>query len=146
MTNAESQDRVPGASDPDAAMTLRQEHVRVGTEWVATGQVRISRRVVTDTRTVEVTVRREELVIETDTAVGANGAMVGTVLDGAAVTPPTGPVPPLVIVLREERPEVVTRVYPYERVTVHVDLAAIEQRIDSQTRTEAVDYTVQPIS
>ena len=49
-------------------------------------------------------------------------------------------------VLREERPEVVTRVYPYERVTVHIDLAGTEQRIDGQTRTETVDYTVQPTS
>ena len=127
-------------------MTLRQEQARIGTEWVATGRVRVSRRVVSETRTVQVTVRREALVIETDAAVAADGAMVGTVLDGPAVVPPNGPVEALVIVLREERPEISTRLYPYERVTVHVDLTATEHRIDSQVRSERSDEAVQPIA
>lgn len=71
--------------------------------------------------------------------------MVGTVLDGAAVAPPTGPVEPLVIVLREERPEVSTHLYPYERVTVHVDLTATEQHIDNQVRSERVDHAMHPL-
>jgi uncharacterized protein (TIGR02271 family) len=126
-------------------MTLRQEQLRVGAEWVASARVRVRRRVVSETRTVQITLRREELVIETDTAVAADGATVGIVFDGPAVAAPTGPVEPLVIVLREERPEIITRPYPYERVTVHVDLAATEQQIDSQARGETVDYAVQPL-
>ena len=145
MINTGPNNDNPQSDHPDAVMTLRQEQARIGTEWVATGRVRVSRRVVSETRTVPVTVLREELVIETDAAVAADGAMVGTVLDGAAIAPPTGPVEPLVIVLREERPEISTRLYPYERVTVHVDLTATQQRIDSQIRSERVDDAVQPI-
>jgi uncharacterized protein (TIGR02271 family) len=130
---------------PDVVMTLRQEQLRVGAEWVAAGRVRVRRRVVSETRTVQVTLRREELVLDTDAAVAVHGATVGIMFDGPAVAAPTGPVEPLVIVLREERPEIVTRLYPYERVTVHVDLAATEQQIDSPVRTEAVDYAVQPL-
>ena len=145
MINARPGHSEPRPDRPDAELTLREEQVRVGTEWVAAGRVRVRRRVISETRMVQVTVRREELVIETDAAVAADGAMVGMVLDGAAVAPPAGPVDPLVIVLREERPEVSTRLYPYERVTVHVDLTATEQRVDSQVRSERVDYAVQPI-
>lgn len=126
----------PHANQPLTVRTLPRERVRVGAEWVAAGRVRISRRVVSETRMVQVTLRREELVIETDAAVATNGAMVGTVLDGPAVAAPADLVEPLVVVLREEWPEIITRMCPYERVTVHVDLAETEQRIYSQARAE----------
>ena len=84
--------------------------------------------------------------METDAAVAADGAMAGVVSDGAAVDAPPGPPQPVVTVLREERPKIVTRAVPYERVTVRVDLTHSERAVTSQVRTETVDSHTQPRS
>ncbi|CAB4890114.1 YsnF/AvaK domain-containing protein [Rhodococcus kroppenstedtii] len=60
-------DREPGdgtASTSDATTTRSREDLVVGTEWVPYRRMRLRKRVVTEERTVTVTVRREELVVE----------------------------------------------------------------------------------
>ncbi len=104
----------------DLLVVLSGEQLRAGTEWVESGRLRLRRRTVTEARTVEVVVRREELIIETrDTAPGAVGESYrGVALDGplAFGSPPTS----MVMQLREEVPEVVLRPRVYERVTADV--------------------------
>ena len=51
-------------------ITLHEEQVNVGTEKVETGRVRLRKHVVTDTKTVEVPVEREEFVVERTPATG----------------------------------------------------------------------------
>ncbi len=118
--------------DPDVAVTLFAERVDASTRWVATEAVTVARRVVTTTRTVEVTVRREELVVETS-------RRSPEAASAADLHPEHEP---LVILLREEVPEITMRVVPYEQVSVHVERVHTEdQRIDTQLRHDAVEFT-----
>ena len=113
-------------SSGEVDVVLSGEQLRTETEWVESGRIRLRRRIVAHTRTIEVVVRREELIIETqDVAPGAEGTMGetyrGIAMDGPAVPGPTGDAtPPLVLVLREEVPDIVLRPQVYERVTVDV--------------------------
>jgi len=90
---------------PDLA--LHEERLVVSTERVAVERVRISKRIVNTTRTIEVPVRLEQLVIsrqEVDPAVRVDSEV---------------PVEEeLVIVLREEVPTVSLQVVPVEQVVV----------------------------
>ena len=128
-------------------VVLSGEQLRLGTEWAESGRVRLRRRVVAHTRTIEVVVRREELIIETqDAAPGAEGAVGetyrGIAMDGPAVP---GPSPrstlPLVLALREEVPEIVLRTQVYERVTVDVVTATEVAIWHDDLRHEEADVT-----
>lgn len=58
----------------DPSVVLSGKRLRAGAGWVESGRLRLRRRVITETRTVEVVVRPEELNIETrDLAPGAVG-------------------------------------------------------------------------
>ena len=144
MTAVGPNDQSSDFADAETVMTVRREQLYLGTEWVAAGRVRLSRRVVTEIRTIEVTLRREELVVETDGCLASDGVIAAVASDGPVVAAPTGPPDPVVVVLREELPEVTTRVHPYERVTVHVGLAQTERDVTNQVRSETVDVTVSP--
>ena len=101
-------------------VVLHEERARVSTARDAVRAV-VRRRITSETRTVEVTVRREVLEVEY--------LPVGEVPEPAA----TSAHEPLVLVLSEEVPvvEVVTR--PYEQVTVSVqrfdELADVATRL-----------------
>jgi uncharacterized protein (TIGR02271 family) len=127
------------------AVTLSQEQVRVDTEWAVAGHVRLHRRVVSETRLIEVTVRREELVVETDAAVSAAGVIAGPRPDGESVAAPVLGQAPVVFVLREEVPEVATRTRAYERVTAHVGIAQTTQHLTDTVRTEVAELGIDPI-
>lgn len=110
------------ASQGEGSVTLSAEQLVTATEWIESGQVRLRRRVVSESRMVEVVVRREELIVEVrNAAVGQVGeSYVGTALDGPPVPPPLPRGAPRVILLHEEVPEIVMRPRVYERVTVDV--------------------------
>lgn len=132
MTSSEPTNDPSHRADPDVAVTLFAERVDASTRWDATETVTVARRVVTTTKTVEVTVRREELVVESSrrSAEAASAADLHPEHE------------PLVILLREEVPEVTMRVVPYEQVSVHVERVHTEdQRIDTQVRHDAVEFT-----
>jgi uncharacterized protein (TIGR02271 family) len=133
------------AGQPTAVVTLAQEQLRVDTEWVVAGHVRFRRRIVSETRTVEVTVRREEMIVETDAAVSSDGVIAGLGRDGAPSAPPDSGQAPMVFVLREEVPEVVTRTRPYEQVTVHVDIASTLAQVTDTVRAEVADLAAEPV-
>ena len=67
---ADADRREAADAEGDQKITLHEEQVNVGTEKVETGRVRLRKHVVTDTKTVEVPVEREEFVVERTPATG----------------------------------------------------------------------------
>ncbi len=124
-------------SDPTrpatAVETVRaEERAHVTAVWTAAERVVFRRRIVTETRQVDVTVRREELIVER------------TAVPTAAPEQPPGRVPvqqPLVIVLREEVPVLQVAVQPYERVTATIEQLTGQQTVSAELRKEHVQIT-----
>ncbi|MDQ1633755.1 MAG: hypothetical protein QOJ32_564 [Frankiaceae bacterium] len=119
-----------GANDATAETLLSEERLLVGTKWVPRERLSVRRRVVTETRQVTVTVRREELLIDR-----------APVVDEAAVAAPSLP-SPLVVVLREEVPVVEMQVRPYERVTVGVERISSEEVVGGVLGREQAELAV----
>ena len=111
-----------------SAERLQHSVVRVPRE-----RVRISKRITTEIRTLEVPVRVEQLVVRHEALTGTGRADV----DGTAETPEE-----LVLVLHEEVPEVSLRVRPIERVRVRVRQVTGKQVVSDVVRHEEVDLTV----
>lgn len=130
MTNSPGTFREPpppsgaaGAENTDpVGSVLHEQRAHVAVREVVTGVVRVHRRVISETRTVQVTVRREVLEFDpplTSTAHGGDEVYdVDTDLDGPHDPGLVGE--PLVIELYTEQPVVSTRVVPAERVRIGV--------------------------
>ncbi len=118
---------VPGAA-PE--VVRHEQHLHVRTERVPHGRVVLRRHVATETRQIEVTVRREELHVHREP------------LHDQHPTAPTARTQPLVIVLSEEVPVVERSVRPYQRVTVHVDTVTEQRTVTGTVATEQVDVDV----
>ena len=129
-------DRLDGAGAGPAEVVLSAERLTASTEWTVTGAVRFRRRITSSTRTVEVTVRREELDIEVRDVTDRAGAWVGTEYRGPAVPPPPVVTGPGVFVLREEIPQVTVHAVPYERVTVNIDRVTEQVLLTDTARRE----------
>ena len=129
----------PVSVEPVAALVLSAEVARTGTRQVTAGTVRIGKRMVTETRTLTVQVRREELYIEHTAAPDP----LADLTDGADVSAlgagDEGPV--LVLVLHEEVPEVVTQVVPTEQVSVFIDRVEGTETVSTDLRHEEVSLT-----
>lgn len=135
-------DAFTDATEPVAALVLSAEVVHTGTVQVTAGTVRIGKRVVTETRTVTVQVRREELYVEYTDAPDAPSVDLADSTDESA--PNTGSQEPvLVLVLHEEIPEVVTRVVASERVSVFVDRVEGTETVSTDLRHEEVTLTTE---
>lgn len=136
------------AGADEGAVTLHEEELRVRTERVATGRVTFRKRVVTEERTVVVTVRREELeILEEDLTRDGAPEVEGDRLDrpgddGQRGTEPEMSQTPegdIEIVLYAERPVVTTETVAVERVRVHRGSVVEEQQISAEvSREEAV--------
>ena len=113
-----------------AEVVLHQEQLRVGTRRVATEKVVVRRRVVSEVRQIEVTLRREELEVHRLPVDGREELSVG------------GPPEPLVILLSEEVPVVQLQTRPYERVTVRVDAVTESQVVTETVSREQADITL----
>ena len=137
----------PSATEPvlGSDLTLSREVLHVGTEWTEAGRIRLRRRIVTETRTVEIAVRREELVIELYDAEHSDGVFVGTDRSGPVTDQPVYD-GPLVIVLQEEVPQVGVRLQPYEKVTVTKRLVGTTGRVTGSVRREEARLDVVPSS
>ena len=118
-----------GPVDPE--VVLSAETLAVSTVRVPRERVRISKRVVTSTRTLEVEVRSEQLVITRE-----------PVTEGDAVPPGAGSEDELVLVLHEEVPQVSLRIEPVEVVRIGVTTVAGEDVVRAQLRTEVLDVDV----
>lgn len=110
-----------------AEVVLHEEQLQVETERVSTHRVVLRRRIVTEVRQVEVTVRREELEVE------------HRPLPGQPDTATDASSEPIVIVLSEEVPVVQLRTRPYEQVTVSVSTVAGEQDVAERVDREEAE-------
>ncbi len=132
---------VPDASDvPTTTVTgpvevvRHEQRLRVSVERAVSERTRFSRRVVTETRTVPVEVRREVLEVER--------VPVGP---GVADDPGRSAVLPLVIVLHEEVPVVTFRVRPVERVVVDVRTVTTSATVTEVLDREEVEVTTDTV-
>ena len=128
--------RLDGSPSGPAEVVLSTEQLTAGTEWTVSGSVRFRRHIAAYTRTVDVVVRREELQVEVRDVADHHGAWIGTRHEGPAVPAPVVPPAPGVFVLREEVPEVVLSVRPYERVTVQIDRVVDQVELSATRRHE----------
>ncbi|WP_328291272.1 YsnF/AvaK domain-containing protein [Kineococcus sp. NBC_00420] len=120
----------PEAGGP-AEVILHEERLLLATQRVVTERVRITKRIVSTTRTIEVPVRIEQLVITHEpldpTDLGA--------------LPSGGPAEDVVILLHEEVPEVTLRVVAVERVVVGKRDVAGEQVVTVDLVAETAEVT-----
>lgn len=118
----------------DAVVTRSEERLDVSVAAVPVRRAVVRKVVVTEERTITVTVRREELRIEE------------WPLDPAADVPATTAARrPIDLVLHEEQVEVVTRVVPVERVRVTVERRDGERTVTETLRREQVEVDGEPI-
>jgi hypothetical protein len=109
-------------------VVLHEERVHVDVVREAVRAV-VRRRIVTEVRTVEVTVRREVLEVEHLPA------------DGPALPVAGEPRQALSLVLSEEVPVVTLQVQPYERVTLDVHTVTGEERVTTTSGQERAELT-----
>jgi len=111
-------------------VVLSAERLSVGVERVPAERVRISKRIVEELRTVQVPLRREELVVTREPLSDDDPLSAG------------GPVEDLVLVLHEEVPVVSVSTQAYERVVVSVETVHTEETLRTELRTEHASVTV----
>lgn len=103
-----------------ASVVRSREDLAVRTEWVPYRRVRLRKRVVTEERTITVTVRREELVID-DSDIDPDDAITDAERphhgSGRILVPENGVIE---MTLHAEEPVVTTRVVAVERVRARV--------------------------
>lgn len=116
---------------PDDAMTRSEERLRVGTEKVATGRVRLRKYIVTEEQTITVPVTREEVRLER-VPIGEDDADEAT--DGSDLSEAEHEV-----VLTEERVVVTKETVPVERVKLAKETVTEDQQITEQLRKERIE-------
>lgn len=126
-----------GTAEATAEVVLREQRLTVTTARVPTERVVLRRRVVTETRQVEVTIRREELEVLRQ-PVDPDQASVEQGLPGV-------PGAPLVIVLSEQVPVLQLQTRAYEQITVSVDVVAGSQELHEQVTREQAEVTQHPV-
>jgi uncharacterized protein (TIGR02271 family) len=115
----------------DAAMTVSEERLNVGTERVETGRARLKKYVVTENQTVNVPVSREEVTLQREPITDGN---VGDALDGPTFSEETHEV-----TLTEERPVVNKEAVPVERVRLDTQTVTDQETVTDSVQKEQVD-------
>ncbi len=115
----------------DDAMTLSEERLRVGTEKVATGRVRLRKYIVTEEQTITVPVTREEVRLERVPITDGN---VDEATDGIDLGEAEHEV-----VLTEERVVVTKETVPVERVALAKETITEDQQVTEQVRKERIE-------
>lgn len=113
-----------------------EERLDVRTVYTPTERLRIRKVIVTEERTVTVTLRREELVLEHEP--------LGASLDGGELGSSKESPEPVTLVLHAEEPVLTTRVVPVERVHVAIDRIVAMQSTTETVRKERVDIRTEP--
>ena len=112
--------------EADGGMVRREEELHVGKERVETGRVRLRKHVVTEKKTVDVPVEREEVqVVREPIADGHNGGRLGN--DEQSMT------------VSEERPVVDKEVVDKERIGLQKNTVSEQQRVSADVSREEVD-------
>ncbi|MBF4575308.1 YsnF/AvaK domain-containing protein [Frondihabitans sp. VKM Ac-2883] len=131
MTDAQSVPDLPGVDDDSGVhLTRLEERLSVSTLSVPKERVRVKKVIVTEERTVTVTVRREELRI-TREPLGENGYQE---LPNSRAESHD-----LDIVLHEEQIFIATEVVPVERVRIRVNTLVDDVRVTGDVLKERVD-------
>jgi stress response protein YsnF len=120
----------PAAKKPLPLVLSAQELVQLPSDWMAVERLRVRRRIVSETISVPVVVRREELVVDRFP------------LPGTAVKAADEPLTPLVWLLHEEVPVISVDIRPYEQVTISVVEVDGEQAITASLDSEHVEVLV----
>ena len=117
--------------ETDEAMTRSEERLRVGTQRVEAGRVRLRKYIVSEQVQQSVPVTREEVRIQREPITDAN---MGAAMSGPALSEEEHEV-----VLHEERPVVEKEVVPVERVRVDVDTIQEQVTVRDQVRKEEIE-------
>ncbi len=115
----------------DDAMTRSEERLRVGTERREAGRARLRKRIVSDTETRTVPVRREQARVEREPITDANAAAAYAGSDLVEQEHE--------VVLSEERPVVSKETVPVERVRLDTATVTEQQQISEQVRKENIE-------
>jgi len=115
------------AGDEDPVETIRhEERLHVGTESVATERVRLQKYIVSEERTITVTVRREEVrVLREPLPPGTSAPQAGTQR-------------PVDLTLHEEQVVTSVRVVPVERVRLAVTRVQSHEVVAAVLRSERI--------
>ena len=126
-------------------MTRSEEQLRVRTESLPVGRVRLRKHIVTEYEQVTVPVQREEIRLEQE-PIGGPGtgpvAEVDSVAGGAIGDPVPGQVgagDEHEVVLHAERPVLRTETVPVERVRMGKQTVPEHQQVDGQVRKEKIE-------
>lgn len=118
-------------STRDDAMTRSEEQLKVGTERVETGKVRLVKHVVTEQQQVEVPVTHEEVRLEREPITGENR---GDALRGEDIAEAEHEV-----TLHAEKPVVEKETVPVERVRLTKDTVTDTETVSGTVRKEQID-------
>ncbi len=136
-----SDEEVAAARAPEepgeGSMVRSEERLRVTTERVPVGRVRLVKYVVTEEVQVTVPIRREEVRLE-EVPLGDEHP---TAVIGEALVPPgghTGGGLPDEIVLHAERPVVTVEVVPVERVRVRTEVVTGQEQVSERLQREQI--------
>jgi uncharacterized protein (TIGR02271 family) len=116
----------PGAPT-EIAVIRSEERLTISTPWVPYRRIRISKRIVEETRTVTVDVRKEILVIE-DLAPP----------DQRTSIQPVPPRPPIQLILHEEQLTITRVTVPVEQIRIHVERVDHDVEVTAQRAHEEV--------
>jgi uncharacterized protein (TIGR02271 family) len=117
--------------DTDEAMTRSEEHLSVGTTSQEAGRARLRKYVTTETETVEVPVRKERAVLETEPVTASN-------IDDATSGPDISE-EEHEVVLNEERVVVDKVAEPVERVRLGTETVTDQETVTEEVRKEHIE-------
>jgi uncharacterized protein (TIGR02271 family) len=117
----------------DDAMTRSEEQLRVGTERVQAGRVRLRKYVTTENVQQTVPVTQERVTVEREPITDAN---VGQAMDGPAISEEEHEV-----ILHEERPVVAKEAVPVERVRLDKETVTEQVTVSDEVRKEQIDVS-----
>lgn len=109
-------------------MLRSEEHLAVDIVRVPLRRVTLRKQIVTEMRTVDVLVRREELVVEQQSLPSSAEPVAAVSNIGE----------PLRIVLHEEVPVITVTATPYQAVTVFVDVVDDTETVSDSVRHERI--------
>lgn len=130
-TPATSRSGQQGAESGVHSMTRSEEHLRVGTERVESGHVRLRKYVVTEEEQVRVSLSHEEVRIERrpiaehERSSAMHGAQIGEQSRD--------------ITLHAERPVVTKETVPVETVQMRTEMVTSDQVVKGEVRKERID-------
>ncbi|MFB9904830.1 DUF2382 domain-containing protein [Allokutzneria oryzae] len=112
----------------DAEMTRSEERLRVGTEQVETGKVRLRKYVVTEQRQMSVPVRHEEVRLEREPITDSSARGSGEIAEAERE-----------VTLHAEKPVVSKETVPVERVRMSTETVTEQQQVTGEVREERIE-------